>query len=161
MNDWYLIQIKSNSYKIAERNLNRQGFKTFMPLLEKTNKGRSKFTNYIKPLFPGYMFVGSEHHIDWWRKINNTLGVSRLLSYGGEPKALPEELISSLISRCDKFGLLIKSKTPAIGDSIMLMKGAFTDLVATIETIDEKERIWVIMELMGRHTRIQLTTELL
>lgn len=161
MNDWYLIQIKSNSYKIAERNLNRQGFKTFMPLLEKTNKGRSKFTNCIKPLFPGYMFVGSEDNIDWWRKINNTLGVSRLLSYGGEPKALPEELISNLISRCDKFGLLIKSKTPAIGDSIMLMKGAFTDLVATIETIDEKERIWVMMELMGRHTRIQLTTELL
>jgi len=36
MGNWYLIQFKRNSHRIAEQNLNKQGFKTFLPLQEIT-----------------------------------------------------------------------------------------------------------------------------
>ena len=57
MGDWYLIQIKRNSHRIADRNLNQQGFKTFLPLQDLTSRRGSEFSTSTKPLFPGYMFV--------------------------------------------------------------------------------------------------------
>ena len=35
---WYIVQIKSNSYDLAVRNLERQGFETFLPKNEVTIK---------------------------------------------------------------------------------------------------------------------------
>jgi transcriptional antiterminator RfaH len=55
--NWYLIQFKPNSHQIAARNLIRQGFEIFLPLQEITKRKDTKFTNVLRPLFPGYMFV--------------------------------------------------------------------------------------------------------
>ncbi|MDC3067718.1 transcriptional activator RfaH [Paracoccaceae bacterium] len=156
MHQWYLIQFKPNSHRTAERNLNQQGFKTFLPLYEITSRNRSKFTSSIKPLFPGYMFVSIEHNGAPWRKINSTVGVSRIVCYDGKPKPLPIELVSGLISRCDRFGKLLPQKTLATGDSVELLSGAFTNFVATVEEIDSKQRIWLVMEIMGRRARVQV-----
>ncbi len=57
MNHWYLIQFKPNSHRLAERNLLRQGFETFLPMQEVTRRKASRFVNDLRPLFPGYMFV--------------------------------------------------------------------------------------------------------
>lgn len=159
MLQWYSIQFKPNSYRMAERNLRRQGFITFLPLLETTKRDKPKFTNDIKPLFPGYMFVSMDLKKDSWRKINNTVGVSRLLYEQGKPKAISGEIINGLMSRCDHLGLLVRTKTPVIGETVELLKGAFTNFIATVETIESDKRIWVMMELMGRSTRIQVKAE--
>lgn len=156
MSKWYLLQFKPNSHRTAERNLCRQGFKTFLPMLEMTSRDRLKFTNSLKPLFPGYMFVNVELNTDPWRKINSTIGVSRLLYNDGKPQALPNELILGLRSRCDSSGLLMTFKAPVEGDSVRILKGAFADFIATVETIDNNKRIWVMMELMGRRIKTQV-----
>jgi hypothetical protein len=57
MNQWYLIQFKPNSHRVAERNLHRQGFQTFLPMQKITRRKASRFVSDLKPLFPGYMFV--------------------------------------------------------------------------------------------------------
>ena len=48
---WFLAQFKPNGHRIAERNLNRQGFRTFLPLQEETRRQRSKFTTTLRPFF--------------------------------------------------------------------------------------------------------------
>lgn len=159
MNHWYLLQLKPNSHRIAERNLNQQGFKTFLPLQEITRRKSSHFVNDLKPLFPGYMFVSFNPEIDAWRKINSTIGVSRLVSFGSEPKALPTELVSGLMMRCDKNGKLLPPNALREGDSVELLTGPFAKFVATVDTIEPEQRIWVIMDYMGQKTRIQVTSE--
>lgn len=47
--DWYLIQFKPNSYKLAQRNLHRQGFETFLPMLETTTRRADRFVTSMKP----------------------------------------------------------------------------------------------------------------
>ena len=154
MHHWYLIQLRPNSYRIAEHNLNQQGFKTFLPMQEVTKRCGSKFRNSIKPLFPGYMFVSVGINSAPWKKINSTLGVVRLVSYSGrEPTRLPADIVKGLMSRCDTFGKLLPPKKILSGDTVKILKGAFASFVATVENIDSKQRIWVMMELMGRRTR--------
>ena len=159
MHDWYLLQFKPNSHGIADRNLQRQGFYTFLPMQEIVQRRASRFVNNLKPLFPGYMFVRVNSEIAQWRKINSTVGVSRLLSFEGQPKPLPLQLISGLMNRCDKAGKILPLKTFAEGDSVELLTGPFANFVATVDTIDPEKRIWVLLDFMGRSTRAQVTSD--
>ena len=159
MYDWYLVQFKRNSHRLAERNLNQQGFKTFLPLQDFATKSGSKFLTNIKPLFPGYMFVSIELDKAPWQKINSTLGVSRLICQEGIPKSVPKEIVYGLMSRCDNFGKLLPPKSLERGDSVILLSGALANVVATVETFDSQNRIWVLMDIMGQITKVQVASE--
>jgi transcriptional antiterminator RfaH len=41
------------------------------------------------------------------------------------------------------------------GDQVNVLKGPFANFIATIETYDTDQRIYILMDLMGRKTRIQ------
>lgn len=157
--DWYLIQIKRNSHRIADRNLNQQGFKTFLPLQDFTGKQRFKFLASIKPLFPGYMFVCTKSDGALWYKINSTRGVSRLICQDGLPKRVPTEVVSGLMARCDSFGKLLPPVLLQRGDTVEIQSGALANFIATVETIDSDRRIWVLMDIMGQSTRVQVASE--
>ena len=157
--DWYLIQIKRNSHRIANHNLNQQGFKTFLPLQDLTSRRGSEFSTSTKPLFPGYMFVRIKPDGAPWQKINSTLGVSRLICQDGMPKKVPTEVVSGLISRCDSLGRLLPPTAVHHGDTVEIHSGALANFIATVETIDSRRRIWVLMDIMGQITRVQVASE--
>ncbi len=159
MYHWYLIQFKPNSLRLAQRNLHRQGFETFLPMQETRRRQASRFINDLKPLFPGYMFVSVNSDRAPWRTINSTIGVSRLVSFEGKPKPLPLQLVSGIMSRCDTNGKILPSKNLNIGESVEILTGPFTNFIATVETIDPEQRIWVLMDFMGHRTRVQVNTD--
>ena len=159
MNQWYLIQFKPNSHRLAERNLHRQGFETFLPMQKITRRNASRFVSDLKPLFPGYMFVSVNSEQAPWRSINSTIGVSRLVSFEGKPKPLPLQLISGLMLRCDVSGMLLPPKSLNEGDSVEMLTGPFTSFIATVEKIDPEQRIWILMDFMGQKARIQVTAD--
>lgn len=159
MEHWYLIQFKPNCHHLAQRNLSRQGFKTFLPMQCESRRKTSRFVPELKPLFPGYMFVSANKNVAPWRAINSTFGVSRLVNFGGNPKPLPTKLISVLKLRCDASGVLLPPKTLNEGDSIRMLTGPFANFIARVETIEPKQRVWVLMDFMGQKTRMQVTTD--
>jgi transcriptional antiterminator RfaH len=156
---WFLAQFKPNSHKIAERNLNQQGFQTFLPMQEQTKRAQGKFLTHIRPLFPGYLFVALDIGQGSWRSVNSTYGVTRLVSFGKEPTPVPLGLIAQLMLRCDHEGKLLPPKLLKPGDQVTLTKGPFTDFVATIDSIAPDKRIWVLMELMGAPTRVAVSAD--
>lgn len=159
MENWHFIQFKRNSHLIAERNLNQQGFKTFLPLQDFTSKRGSKFLTSIKPLFPGYMFVTITEDGLPWHKINSTVGVSRLICQDGVPIRIPAEVVYGLLSRCDSNGKLLPPTAVKRGDSVEIQSGALTNFIATVEAIDSHRRIWVLIEIMGHITKVQVSKE--
>ena len=159
MNQWYLIQFKPNSHRLAERNLLRQGFETFLPMQKITRRKVSRFVSDLKPLFPGYMFVSVNSDLAPWRTINNTIGVSKIVSFEGKPKPLPLKLISGLMLRCDASSTLLPPKSLTEGDSVELLTGPFANLIATVDTTDPEQRIWVLMDFMGQKTRMLVTAD--
>lgn len=156
---WFLTQFKPNSHNIAERNLTRQGFRTFLPMQEETKRARGKFITQMRPLFPGYLFVALDMLRGDWRSVNSTYGVTRLVSFGKEPTPVPLDLVSQLMLRCDREGKLLPPKLLKPGDEVTLTKGPFTDFVATIERIAPDRRVFVLMEIMGAKTRVAVRAE--
>ena len=159
MGNWYFIQFKRNSHRIAERNLNQQGFKTFLPLQDFTRNHGSEFLTISKPLFPGYMFVFIKPDEAPWHKVKSTLGVSRLICQDGVPNRVPTEIVSGLISRCDSFGRLLPPAELQRGDSVEIQSGALANFIATVENIDSDKRIWLLMDIMGQITKVQVASD--
>ncbi|MCX7559715.1 transcriptional activator RfaH [Sulfitobacter sp. F26204] len=151
---WFLAQLKPNCANIADRNLRRQGFKTFLPMAEETHQRGGKFVTAMRPLFPGYIFVAFDVASGFWRTVNSTYGITRLVSFGKEPSAVPTGLISQLMQRCDAKGKLLPHKHLKPGDQVTLTGGPFTNFVAEVEKIAPDRRVWVLMEIMGGQTRV-------
>ena len=156
--EWYILQFKPNSHHQAERNLNRQGFETFLPLHDTTSRKLSRFINISKPLFPGYMFIRFNKTESEWHKINNTLGVSRLITFNSILKSIPTSFIDSLMKRYDLSGKLLPIQKLKKGDEVTVLKGPFADFIATVETYETDQRIWILIDLLGRKTNIQTST---
>lgn len=156
MSDWYLLQYKPNSHKIAVKNLNRQGYETFLPVQEVTRRTAAHFTVDLKPLFPGYLFVQVDTLSAPWRRLNSTYGVSRLVQFGQSPKPVPADFITDLQSRCSAEGLLLPPPALAPGHDVEIIMGPFAHFIATVENIDADQRVWVLLELMGQTTRLHM-----
>ena len=125
--EWFILQYKANSSHQAEKNLKHQGFETFLPLHENTSQKKSRFVKTIKPLFPGYMFISFDKTKSNWHKINNTYGVSRLVTFNSTLRPIPSRLVDILMKRYDLSGKLLPLKKLTKGDQVKVLNGPFAD----------------------------------
>lgn len=156
---WFLAQLKPNAARIAERNLLRQGFRTFLPLEEVTRRLRGRFVRSPRPLFPGYVFVAFDPREGLWRAINATSGITRIVGFGGTPAPVPDAIVAGLMERCDATGRLRPAAEPSPGDPVRLASGPFAEFVGRVESLAPERRVWVLIDLMGRQTRVAVGTD--
>lgn len=153
---WFLAQLKPNCAQVADRNLKRQGFRTFLPMEAGTRQRQGRFVTRLQPLFPGYIFVAFDVAKGFWRSVNSTHGVSRLVSLGKEPTAVPGELMVQLMQRCDPSGKLRSPVELKPGDQVRPNRGPFTDIIGEIEKTAPDHRVWVLMNIMGGAKRVAM-----
>ena len=153
---WLVVNIKSNSYDLAIRNLERQGFETLFPKMKVTKKKENKFISKDVLVFPGYGFVGVDLQDSYWTKINSTYGVSKLLTFNNKPCEIPLDLILALKNRFENKVDPIINENLKKGDTIKFNNGPFAELVANIESVEEKKRIYVLLEVMGGRRKLKI-----
>lgn len=159
MLNWYLVQLKPNGHRLAKANLERQGFKTFLPLQNVTKRSAHKFVDRNVPLFPGYMFVELDTAQNAWRKVNSTLGVARIVSLGGTPTPVPSAIVNEFISRCDGEGILRPTQGIEVGQDVQVLRGPFANFVAKVEEISPDQRVWILIDLLGQSSRISVAKD--
>lgn len=141
----------------AEENLARQGFASFCPKRPESVIRSGKRLTRDAPLFPGYLFVQFDPTQGGWTAINATRGITRLiLGDIRKPAPLPTTFMAGLMARCDSGGLIGAPPDLAAGDTIRILAGPFADTIARIETLQDGERIQILMDLMGRDARISV-----
>lgn len=153
---WLVAQIKPNSYNLATRNLERQGFEVFLPKMETTIKIRNKLIYKKVFVFPGYMFVGFDIQNFNWNKINNTYGVSKVLIFNNKPSEVSHNLILALKHTYESNMTQISKESLQKGDTIKFINGPFVDFLARIENMEKKDRIWVLLDFIGGSTKLEL-----
>lgn len=152
--NWYLAQVRPNGFRLAERNLARQGFETFIPLAEETRRGRGGFVARTTLLFPGYLFVAFDPAAEGWRAVMSTYGVSRIVTAGDTPSAVPVDIVDGLRARCRPDGVLEPLDDLARGSEVRIATGPFAEFVARVDQMAPDQRVWVLIDMMGRTTRI-------
>ena len=129
---------------------------TFMPLhISQASGSKAKKS----PLFPGYLFVSFQPEETSFKTINSTYGVARLITTGDTNyKGLPATLIEGLKARCDDNGVLKPVSDLQENEMVRITSGPFAEFVATVEKLQSKDRVRVILELMGRETKAEVST---
>ena len=61
--------------------------------------------------------------------------------------------------RYDLSGKLLPIKKLKKGDQVRVLTGPFADFIATVEKYESDQRIWILMDLMGRETKIQTPSD--
>ena len=87
MNRWYVVHARPHQERRAEANLLRQGFRVWLPVMERSRRHARRIETVRSALFPGYLFVELDIERATWRAINGTFGVRRLLADGLYPQA--------------------------------------------------------------------------
>ena len=158
---WYLVQCKPNAAQIAVRNLENQSFASFLPQQEITKRKGRIFKRQIRPLFPGYLFVQLCPDQGPWRQVNNTRGVARLVCLGAEPSVVPNEIVDALMARCVKQSIShrtseTQSSQLRAGNQARVIQGPFSEFIATISEIEPNNRINILIEVMGKTTKVAI-----
>lgn len=153
---WLIAQIKPNSYNAAIQNLERQGFQTFLPQMEVTQKKENKFRVKKVYVFPGYIFVCFDPRVITWTKINYTYGVSKLIFFNSKPAEISSNLILELKNRYQNNSNSTQKEKLEKGDVIKFQAGPFAELIGKIENVEGNNRIWVLLDVIGGYKKLKL-----
>ena len=154
---WHLLLCKPNQNHVAFRHLQRQGVDLFMPRHMAERRWRGRIIPEVRPVFAGYVFFSTDPSQPNWHKIRTAPGVAQLIGFGSNgPAVVPSEIVAGLMQRCDAEGLLQHDQDLSPGDKVGITKGPFRDFVTTIEQVDPECRIHVLLDLLGRRTKVVL-----
>ena len=156
--EWHLLLCKPNQSRIAFQNLQRMGFDLFMPRHAVERPWRGTVKSELRPVFGGYMFISARPDCLGWHKVRNTPGVSSLIGFGSDgPAVVPSDVVAGLMGRCDHEGLLQPyNEKFAVGDKIKIAQGPFAEFVATVERIGADQRLYILLDFLGRPTKIDV-----
>lgn len=148
---WCVVETLSKQEARAETNLSRQGFKTWCPMFRRTRRHARKVDTVLAPLFPGYLFVRLDPDTMPWRSINGTFGVRHLICFDEQPARLPDDFVEALAARADAEGLFdFAEDSLKPGETVRLVGGPFADQVGTLIKLADKERVAVLLDILGR-----------
>jgi len=160
---WYVVQTHINGEAKAASNLERQGFGVYFPRYLKRRSHARKVDTVARPLFPRYLFVAIDLATQRWRSIQSTIGVSHLVSRGGSPASITDGVIEALKQREDEGGFIRLERRVRFsrGDKVRVLEGAFIDSLALVEDIDDRDRVAILLDFLGRKVRVLVGADLI
>jgi transcriptional antiterminator RfaH len=158
---WYVVQTHPHAEAKAAAHLTRQGYSIYLPRYLKQRHHARRLEVVPAPLFPRYLFVAIDMHTQRWRAIHSTCGVARLVCSGEEPAVLPAAVIGELQGRQDDAGFVRLDLRPRFmpGDRVRVVRGAFAACLGLYEGMADRERVAILMDLLGRRVRVVLDGE--
>jgi transcriptional antiterminator RfaH len=158
---WFVAQTQPHAEPKASLNLDRQGFEVYLPRYLKRRRHARRVDTIVAPLYPGYLFVAIDLAAQRWRSIHSTIGVSRLVCRGEEPAPISEGIIEELKRREDETGLIRLDRRARFnqGDKVRVLEGAFSDCLGLYEGMNDRERVAILLDLLGRKVRVHLASE--
>jgi transcriptional antiterminator RfaH len=150
---WLLVYTKPRAEALALEHLERQGFEVLCPLMRAQKLRRRKWTWIEEPLFPRYLFVGASADQSW-APVRSTVGVASLVKFGGTYATVPEALIELLRSSVDQ----PEVHRPLFqqGQKLRIVAGPYARLEVIFEMEEGDERATVLLDLLGRQSRVSV-----
>jgi transcriptional antiterminator RfaH len=161
---WYVIHTKWAGETVAESNLQRQGYEVYLPRLQQTVRRRRRLQERIVPLFPRYLFLRLNEGSQVLGPVRSTTGVTSVVRFGSSYATVPDQLIRALQARADpETGLhcMPPPALPAPGSAIKIAEGPFDGLEGVFECESGENRAVVLLNMLGRNTRVQVPIDYL
>jgi transcriptional antiterminator RfaH len=156
---WYAMRIKVNRERDVEKRLTDLRLQVFQPWMRARRRIGSKFHWVTVPLFPGYLFCRLDLVLSG-KAARYSPGVKDFLTFGSRIAEVSDDIITGLRERCPEGVAAIDPVRAQPGDTVRINEGPFSGLEAIFsEKLKGSERVAVLLEILGRQTRIVLPSE--
>lgn len=154
---WYVVHTLAQREFFAQKQLNNQSFRTFLPQYEKTARHARKVVRKLAPLFRGYLFIILDLERDRWHAVNGTLGVSSLVASRDRPMPVPNGVVETLISMRSSDLEAVIHPVLELGQKVRLVSGPFADQFGILQHLDDCGRVRVLLQMMGAWHTVRLS----
>ena len=150
---WVVAKTKGSQENRAAKNLNNQGFRVFLPYFYAKKFKNNVWKSQHELLFPGYVFINLDSNLNKAHKINNTLGISKLLmdSYSGAPSIISDHIINEIDNMANN---VLNIKHINVGDKVVYTKGALSNIVGKVIELSSKSRIKLLINLISTQREV-------
>lgn len=150
---WIVAKTKGSRERYAAENVERQGYKTYLPR-HVVRRGRgSLYYSMTVPIFSSYLPVYI--HDDKWRFLLGTYGVTSVIMRHDGPATLPLSVVARLRSMENENGLILLPAFP-IGAKVRISDGVAKDQFGIYQGQTPKERARVLMEWLGGKRTVEM-----
>ncbi|MBX6341179.1 MAG: transcription termination/antitermination protein NusG [Thermomicrobiaceae bacterium] len=162
---WYVVHTYSGyENKVRQNLLHRvetmdvadRIFEVVVPTQEEVEIRSGQRHSVQRKVFPGYVLVRMIMDDDSWYVVRNTPGVTGFVGIGNKPTPLSEEEVQAILKGMRAEAPKVKVSL-ALGDTVRIVDGPFTDFRGTVDEIDqEKGKVRVLVSFFGRETPVTL-----
>ena len=161
MRRWYVVNTHARAEQKAAWHLGNQGFRLFLPQYLRQRRHARRVDMVKAPLFPRYLFVEIDLESDRWLSVTSTIGVSHLVGGANGPLSVPEGVVEEWRAREDESGLIPLAREARYrrGDRVQVNDGAFVDMVGVFDCASDEDRVFLLLDMLGRQVRVRLPVE--
>jgi transcription antitermination factor NusG len=147
---WYALRSKPRKEDVVWKQVSELGYEVFYPRMRVNPVNpRSK---KVRPYFPGYMFVKLDLDVVGTTAFQWMPHTTGLVSFGGEPAHVPENLIYAIRERVEEIaavgGVLFDGLKQ--GDGVVIEYGPFEGYEAIFDQrLPGTERVRVLLQLLN------------
>ncbi len=156
---WYVLRTKNKCEHIAAAHLRLlENVETFCPRIRYHKATQRGKVLYSQAMFPSYLFA-KFHYEEQSRAVVHAHGVTKVVRFGNECPAIAPTYIDFL--KTEMGPEEIKTLKPRMepGDEVEIANGPFRGLKAIVQFYHPaKERIGILMEIMGHQQRTTVST---
>ena len=148
---WYAIRTHLNQENRAEANLRAWNVDTFFPKIkeQRRNQFSGARRSVTRPFFSRYIFARFKAD-QMLHKIWFTRGVQSVVSFGGVPSRVDDEIIDFLRAQVDTDGFVRCGEELKPGDRVIMRGGVLDNLVGIFEReTNDSERVLVLLQTIN------------
>ncbi|HEX7653803.1 MAG TPA: transcriptional activator RfaH [Verrucomicrobiae bacterium] len=157
---WYTARTKPKHEHIAAANLRKHlALDVFSPRLKLEKLTRRGLVTLTEPLFPCYIFVRCDLE-EQLGDIQHTVGINRMVNFGGKIPAVPDDIIAELQSCFEREDIIQVDNSLEPGDEVTVSVGAFAGMSAfVLKNLPAKKRVQILLDILGRPATVEVERE--
>jgi transcriptional antiterminator RfaH len=161
--NWFTVYTKPRQEHIALENLERQGFRCFLPMAVNPYQRRSASKLRIEPLFPRYLFLNAVAGQQSLGPVRSTRGVCHLIRFGQRIATVPQPVMKAIEHRRDpETGLVSLEPVPVeVGDRVKVFDGPFAGIEGIFRERKGVARALLLVEMLGTESTVEVDALLL
>ena len=161
MEHWYALYTKPKMEYQVSTLLGKKGIYTYLPLMDVPDTKRQTWVK--QPFFPCYLFALADLDVVGQGTLAWTPGLRRVVSFGGEPAVVGDEVITVLQKRlAEKRGRRLVDERFRHGEPVVITTEPFQGLEAVFdETLSASGRVRVLVNFLGRQMACEVEIDTL
>jgi len=152
---WFALRSKPHKEYLVRSLLAGEGVEVYLPEVWVARPRRDRRER--KPFFPGYLFARLDPTNGQMARVRWTPGVCHIVSAGGQPVPVPDEVVTHIRLRLERMGTVQPQEPFRKGERVRVLRGPFEGLEAVFDRrLSPAGRVRVFLTLLGRWVAAEL-----